>query len=200
MSLRFGLGLLLSLWLGGCAWWRSPPPAIDQGELAWLERIDRWQLQARLGVRGERESWHGGIDWVFHNGQDRLVLSGPFGQGGVVIQIDAGQIRIERAGGETQVSDRPEELLEAMLGVAVPVIAMHFWIRGLPAPGHKRIEYGSDGRIRRLLQQGWEVEYLEYRALGPYALPVKLILTGPRGVRLKLVVDQWRVGEESDRA
>lgn len=200
MSFRFGLGLVLAIWLGGCAWWRPPLPAVGQNELAWLDRLDRWQLQGRLGVRGNKESWHGGVDWTYRDERDRLVVSGPFGQGGLVIQVQADWIRIEQADGQTRVSDRPEGLLEEMLGVAVPLKALRFWIRGLPAPGQAEIEYGPDGRIRRLLQRGWQVEYLEYRSVGPGALPVKLTLTGPRGVRLKLVVDRWEVGIGSERA
>lgn len=200
MSFRLGLGLLLGVWLGGCAWWRPPLPALGQKELDFLQRLDHWQLQGRVGVRGERGNWHGSLRWIYRDGQDRLIVSGPFGQGRVVIQARADWIRIEQANGKVRVSDRPESLLEEVLGMAVPVKALRYWIRGLPAPGRGELEFGPDGRLRRLQQRKWQVEYQEYRAVGPYALPVKLELTGPRGVYLKLIVDRWEVGLEPERA
>ncbi|MFN3920092.1 MAG: lipoprotein insertase outer membrane protein LolB [Methylohalobius sp.] len=200
MSARIGLGLLLAIWLGGCAWWRPPLSTVDQKELAWLKRLDHWQLKGRVGVRGEKGNWHGNLRWTYQEGQDRLVISGPFGQGGVIIQVYPDWIRIEQADGQTRVSDQPEELLEEVLGVAVPLTALRYWVRGLPAPGQSEIESGPDGRMRRLLQGGWQVEYHEYRAVGPYALPARLSLSGPRGMHLKLIVDRWEVGVEPMRA
>ncbi len=191
---------MLAIWLGGCAWWRPPLSVVGQQELAWLQQLDRWQLQGRVGVRGDQGNWHGSLRWVYRDDWDRLVVSGPFGQGGVVVQVQANWIRIEQADGRTRVSDRPEGLLEEVLGVAIPLKALRYWIRGLPAPGPAEIEYAPDGRLQRLIQQGWQVEYLEYQAVGRGTLPVKLILVGPRGVRLKLIVDRWEIGVESEQA
>ncbi|GAB6068770.1 lipoprotein insertase outer membrane protein LolB [Methylothermus subterraneus] len=200
MSVRLGFGLLLAIWLGGCAGWRPPVSARGQEELAWLESLPYWQLQGRVGVRAEQGSWHGSLDWIYRDGQDRLVIFGPLGQGKVVIQARADWVRIEKTNGQVQVSDRPQSLLKEALGVAVPLQALHYWIRGLSAPGEGEVEFGPDGRIIRLRQQGWQVEYHEYRSVGSYALPVKLSLTGPRGVHLKLIVDRWEVDVEPKRA
>lgn len=191
---------MLAIWLGGCAWWRPPLPAVGPKELAWLQQLDRWQLQGRVGVRGDQGNWHGSLRWIAQDKQDRLIVSGPFGQGGIVIQVQANWIRIEQADGRTRISDRPDRLLEEVLGVAVPLTALRYWIRGLPAPGPAEIAYASDGRLQRLLQRGWQVEYLEYQTVGLGALPVKLILMGPRGVRLKLIVDHWGIGIGAEQA
>ncbi len=199
-ALRFGVWLLALSLLGGCAWWRpSPLPKLNREELAWLERLDRWHLQGRIGVRGERGSWHGGLRWTYEEGQDRLVITGPLGQGAVVIQVRSDWIEIAQANGQTQVSDRPEELLKEALGVAVPLKALRYWIRGLPAPGRGEVEFSPDGRVLRLRQGKWQVEYREYRVLKAHVLPVKLELIGP-GVSVKLLVDLWEVDGGGKRA
>ena len=200
-SLHFGVWLLALGLLGGCAWWRppSPLPRLDREELAWLERLDRWHVQGRIGVRGERGNWHGGLHWTYEDGQDRLVITGPLGQRAVVIQVRSGWIEIAQANGQTQVSDRPEKLLKEVLGVAVPLKALRYWIRGLPAPGGGEVEFSPDGRVLRLRQGKWQVEYRQYRSLKTHVLPVKLELIGP-GVSVKLLVDLWEVDGGRERA
>ncbi|MBN2700746.1 MAG: outer membrane lipoprotein LolB [Methylothermaceae bacterium] len=201
MSFRARLGLLLLIGLAGCSAWQQPPlPVADQVELAWLRGLDHWRLHGRIGVRGEEDNWHGGVRWDYRKGHDRLVVSGPFGQGGAVIEVWPNWIRIEGADGRIQVSSRPEQLLEQVLGVAVPLPLLHYWVRGLPASGAAEVEYDAGGRLRRLRQKGWEIEYLEYRAVGDGVLPVKLVLSGPMGVRLKLIVDRWEIEVDSGHA
>ncbi len=199
MNFRF-LGWMLVIGLAGCAGWRPPLSALGQQELAWLKQLDQFELQGRVGVRGNKGSWHGSLRWTYRDNRDRVVVSGPFGQGGVVIQVQENWIQIEQADGQIRVSDQPDQLLEEILGVAVPLQALRYWIRGLPAPGQAQTEYAPDGRLQRLIQAGWQVEYLEYQRVGQGALPAKLVLAGPRQVRLKLVIDRWETTLESEQA
>ena len=69
---------------------------------------------------------------------------------------------------------------------------MAWWVRGLPAPGAGEVEYGVDGRLRRLVADGWTVDYQDWQdaADGWPDMPRRLQASRD-GVRVRLVVDQW---------
>ncbi|BCX88787.1 outer membrane lipoprotein LolB [Methylomarinovum tepidoasis] len=191
--------LLLLLALAGCAAWRKPPlPAAGEAERRWRSGlIERpWQLQGRIGVSGGRDSWHGHLRWEHGQGLDRLVLSGPFGQGGVVVEVGSGWIRLRYPDGRILESAEPDRLLRQVLGVVVPLAALRYWVLGLTAPGPAAVEHDLAGRLQRLRQQGWEVGYLAYGAVAAGALPTKLQLLGPDGVRVKLLIDRWEIDRD----
>lgn len=196
--------LAIFVYLGGCALPSVPPPgALNAEERNWLAGLQSrgWRLNGRIGViSGEKRGWHAGLRWEYLEGVDALVISGPLGQGGVALWVRPGWIRIRYPDGRVQESARPRELLRRILGVAVPLESLHYWILGLPAPAPAKPEYDLLGRLRLLDQDGWQVEYRRYLRLGPGALPAKLILTGPGRVRVTLIVDEWRIGVEPGKA
>jgi len=188
--------------LSGCVTVEKPPPQFNALERQWLAKIHRegWGLHGRIGVTGGPESWHGGIQWEYRDDYDRLKIAGPFGQGGVLVEMRPGWIRVSHQDGQIQESTRPQLLLNQLLGVVVPLESLHYWILGLPAPGPAKMNYGSGRRLSSLEQQGWRIEYRRYQAVGEGGLPVKVIMTGPAGVRLKLIIDRWEIRIESRSA
>ncbi len=189
-------GVLIGL--VGCASLTAPLPEVNQAEIDWLARLQSrgWNLIGRIGVTGARENWHGGLSWEFRDGYDTLKISGPFGQGGVIVEAHQGWIRLRHHDGRVQESDRPGALLHQILGVSVPLDKLHYWILGLPAPGPAQLRYGPGQRLTSLVQAGWEIEFRRYQAEGMGVLPTKIIMTGPEGVRVKLIIDQWETGFE----
>ena len=49
------------------------------------------------------------------------------------------------------------------------------------------------GRLHRVNQSGWQVEYLGYGQVGPFELPTKVFLENPR-VSARLFVSRWELG------
>ncbi len=195
---------ILMLGMAGCAVRQPVLSHAEQAERAWLAQLSErgWRLTGRIGVRGGQGNWHGGLQWVHRADGETLTVSGPFGQGGVKIQIRGEWIRIRYQDGQIRESFQPEVLLEEIIGVRVPIKALHYWVLGLPVPGvaPARLQYNPLGRLQRLRQQGWQIEYLEYTAVPSGALPKKIVLTGPESVVLKLIVDRWESGVESRSA
>ncbi len=194
------LMLVLSLGLSGCAL-KKPMTPLAPPERAWLARLAErgWRLQGRVGVRSGAENWHGGLRWVHRGDGDSLTVSGPFGQGGVKIELRNGWIRIRHHDGRVRESRQPQALLEEVLGIRVPLGVLRYWVLGMPAPeapvsGRR---YDALGRLRYLEQSGWRIEYREYVVVPPGALPRKIVLTGAAGVVLKLIVDRWETGDAS---
>jgi len=184
--------------LSGCALFRPPLPEASLGEKDWVATVQKngWQLSGRIGIQGGHESWHGGLQWRYRPGYDVLKISGPFGQGGAVVEVRQGWIRLRRHDGQVQESRRPEELLRQILGVAVPLDKLHFWVLGIPAPGPAQYQYGPGQRLRLLTQSGWQIEYRRYQSVDSGVLPERLVLNGPDGVRVKLIIDRWEIGFE----
>ncbi len=194
---------LLFAGLDGCALFKpSVVPEVSQNEERWLAAIQRkgWALRGRIGVQGSDDSWHGSLRWRYRPGHDALKISGPLGQGGVVVEVWPDRIRLTRHDGQVQESNHPEVLLRRLLGVAVPLGKLHFWVLGMPAPGPARLQYGPGRRLSVLSQAGWRIEYPRYRRVDSGVLPAKLIMNGPGGVRVKLIIDRWETGVESRSA
>ncbi len=186
--------------LGGCALFKGPLPEAGLEEERWLAALHRkgWALRGRIGVQGGGDSWHGSLQWQYRPGYDVLKISGPFGQGGVVVEVKRDWIRLTRHDGQVQESNRPPVLLHQLLGVAVPLDKLHFWLLGVPAPGPVQLRrYGPDRRVNVLSQAGWRIEYQRYQSVDSGVLPEKLIMKGPEGVRVKLIIDHWETGLES---
>jgi outer membrane lipoprotein LolB len=66
------------------------------------------------------------------------------------------------------------------------------WLLGLAGPDSPAVEtLDGGGLLAVLAQDGWEVQYDEYRQQGGIALPRKLVLQSAAG-RIRLVIDQWQ--------
>ena len=70
------------------------------------------------------------------------------------------------------------------------MVALAEWVRGVRAQalGPARVAYGEDGRLARIEQGGWAIDYV-WNA----ALPARL--TAHRGeAQVRLIIDQWGDG------
>ncbi|NUO78079.1 MAG: outer membrane lipoprotein LolB, partial [Lysobacter sp.] len=88
-------------------------------------------------------------------------------------------------------------LLREATGWDIPVAALTDWMRGLRAQGQgpASLRYGADGRLARIEQGGWSIDYRwpAGDAADLTALPSRL--DAVRGeAKVKLIVDQWEQG------
>jgi outer membrane lipoprotein LolB len=157
-----------------------------------LAALATWRMDGRVGVRSADESWQAGLIWNHDRDVDRLYLSGPFGQGAMNIKVSEGYIRVTSADGTIEESEDPEQLLESILGIAVPVPALRYWLLGLSYPlAAADSEYDGLGRLIRLDQLGWETRYQDYQAVQHWSVPRKLSVINDTA-KVKLVIDEWR--------
>ncbi|MFP4695977.1 lipoprotein insertase outer membrane protein LolB [Thiohalospira sp.] len=193
-------GLVLLL-LTGCA--TAPEPeSVDDREAAWerhrllVSGARDWELDGRVAIRAREEGSRASLAWEQRGERWRVSLSGPFGSGEVVL----------RGGPDGAVLEGPEEthfdtnaraLLYRQTGLILPVAALEYWVRGLPAPGRVRDrELDKRGRLAALTQRGWEVRYTSYGEHGGYSLPEGLTATRrDEAVRLRLAIHDWRFPE-----
>ncbi len=97
-------------------------------------------------------------------------------------------------------------MLYQRLGWEVPFNELVYWARGLPNPGAVNLETDHLGRLTRLQQGIWAVEYLDYRDIEGLQLPSKLNITALPGklevyndkneylgddLRVKVILKRW---------
>lgn len=191
--------------LSGCALLRprddAPGQPIDgpqgpawQARLRLLSPIDRFVLQGRVasGALGFKAD----MRWKQHpDGRFEMRLAGPFGARAAELSGDAYAVRVRTGEDQPVVTTDPEAWLEQALGVRLPVSGLRWWALGLPAPDTRsqvRLDPHS-GRALRIAQNGWELDYVEYRAAsegGGPELP-RRIEARNGDTRVLVLADQW---------
>lgn len=181
--------------LDGCTWLKAPDSiSVSQNHRKALYELDAWSLTGRFGVRTVNDALQGNLDWRHFMDEERLRLSGPFGRGAVQITVKRDFIRITDSKGNSKVSHDPEKALFQRLGFAVPLTALKYWLLGLEVPGVvSRSEVDAEGKLKKLIHNGWEVQILEYMAAAGHAIPRKIRISRD-DVVLKLIIDRWRSG------
>jgi len=186
--------------VAGCAVLEPEPVRVlTPDERKELYDIEAWAMDGRIAVHAEGEAWHASFFWRHDRKEDVLHIAGPLGQGAVDILLRGQWIQITRSDGASEVSERPEELLRARLGVAVPLSALRYWVLGVPEPGYEHVSrYDAEGQLRALKQLGWDVIYERYSGEGVWVLPKKMLIT-QADIKLKIIVDQWHIERRGKR-
>ena len=157
--------------------------------------VREWNMYARAALRLDGGAYNIGIRWQRHqDGRFMILLEAPFGQGVFRIESSAPELyRLSLPDGQSFENTTAEALLEDAIGWSLPISGLDFWIRGLP---HPQTAYShrldSSGQARSIRQDGWDIEYQEYRSApdGPQ-LPRRMRLVDDE-VILKLVIEHWQ--------
>lgn len=182
--------------LFGCA---IPPAVSPAAQGAWaarqpaLAKLTHWRAAGRIGVVDEREGWHASFQWDQQDSDYRIDLIGPLGQGRVVVQGDTANVRVQTQDGQNWVAPDADALLEQSLGVRLPVNGLRYWVRGLPEPGpNPTLQTDAQGRLTRLEQNGWVIEYPAYAPTSILNLDLpERIVARRQNLSVKLVIEQW---------
>lgn len=176
----------------------SPPPAAPSPEATsrWqqhrqaLGAIQNFSLQGRIG-RGGILGGSGDLAWQERGEQFDVLFSGALGVGAIHVVGTPTQFSVQTRKGEFAAAEGAEVLRE-QLGWTVPVSSLRYWILGLPRPGAPAaLAVDEQGRLLSLDQDGWHLDYREYRSSNDgLELPRKLDLMHD-DERLRLLVDRW---------
>lgn len=185
--------LLFPALLWGCAALPLPPdkPAAAPGAPS-VGLGESFHLSGRIGVSHNGESFSGSLRWRHSAEEDDIFILSPLGQGIAHIVSKPDGVALQTAEGQAYRGPDVESLTEEVLGWRLPARGLPYWVAGRAAPGGAAQRDLDDNlQLRHLNQDGWRIDYLDYRLVQGASLPSKLELTLGDRLRLRLVIDDW---------
>ncbi len=207
--MRLVVGLLISVaFIAGCATAVPPPPVADV-DAAWhlrqatLKPITAWHIQGRLALRAANQGWHATLNWERDGERHRVDFTGPLGRGHLrLVQNDRGA-ELQDAEQHIWRAGNAETVLYRATGWRLPLDGLNYWIVGLAEPDSaSNQQLDTQGRLKRLAQSGWDIQFLEYTHYGSFDLPSKLYITrqdsrveknpaGDEAIEVRLSIERW---------
>lgn len=191
--------LLFSLVLTGCATHRAP--TASNPTIAWHEHQDQmatiheWLIQGRMAIKHEDNGWNFTVNWKQEDARYNIHAIAPLGQGSAHITGDRNNATLETSEGYIRHAHDAQTLLYQELGWMLPVEALYFWLRGIPAPYADANEtINEHGFLAKLEQLDWQVEYERYSLVDHYWLPTHLTLYH-HTMRIRLIIKNWTINQ-----
>jgi len=197
-----GLFLLLPI-LQACtsvAVKESPVPdkAEYQKRAGLLHAVEDWSLVSKISLDDGDQGGSGKLRWAVEPGISELSFHGAMGRGAWNLQTGPQGAFLKMADGTEQSAADVNDLIQNNVGWPVPLDALHWWVRGLAAPGSAEYrEIGPDGLLISLQQFGWNVKFTRYDSVDGIDLPVRMNATQD-DYRVKLAISRWRLGRNDD--
>ncbi len=181
------LGALAALLLAGCATLEPPPvPALHT-----QPALETFGVVGRLSLRQGNEGFSGNLDWRHSAARDEFVVLSPLGQGVARLVRDASGVVVETAGGQVLRAADAESLTEEVLGARLPLSALSRWVQG-EALGDAHITRDAAGTVTRIVEAGWQIDYLGHVVVSGRRLPQRIFAESGE-LRLRLIVDRWEL-------
>ncbi|MFZ2237039.1 MAG: lipoprotein insertase outer membrane protein LolB [Dokdonella sp.] len=183
------------LMLTACAPQRLRPDAAgldEQGRReASLAPISNWELVGRLGVSDGRDSGSGSLTWSQQGEAYRFELHAPVTGKTWLLTGDVSHAELQGLRDTTVEGSDAASLLRRELGWRVPVAELAWWARGMRAPGKSELRLRPDGLPARIVQAGWQVDFLDYDETRQPPLPRKLFAESGN-YKVRLAIRRWQ--------
>jgi len=165
--------------------------AAHQEHLASLANIRQFRLQGRIGAQTDGKGFSGIAHWQHDSTGNNVALFSPLGDQVATIKTTASGAELITSDGKSFNAKDAETLTQKALGWSLPMTGLSDWVLGRPATSlAEYTEWDTDGRITKLTQDGWKIEYPQYTEIDGYQLPKKVNLHSPK-LNLKLVIEEW---------
>lgn len=164
-----------------------------------LQTLPTLSFSGRVALSNGRNGGSGRIEWRQSDDDYEVTLSAPVTRQSWKLSGDARSARIEGVEGGPREGADVVQLLRDTTGLDVPVGALAAWASGARADiamfGPARIEFDAAGRLARIEQGGWTVDYLGWQDQdvgtgGPLAVPDR-INAHRDPARVRLAIDAW---------
>lgn len=175
-----------------------------KGQVTNTASLNTWNYSAKVGVTTPRAKEQANLVWRFSDQAHSVRLFGPLGVGAIRIEFDRFGVVLSDNKGVLHRGRSAEELLTRIVGWPIPIDALNYWLFALPKPDQPfRYQLDDAGQVSVLEQQGWSIQYSNYKPYGAdQVLPRKLVATkqlvdpqqpGDQGaVVVKLITKGWQ--------
>lgn len=166
------------------------PPEAEQ-HLADIATISDFKISGRMGVQVEGYGVSGAIQWQHAQDNDEIGLFSPLGNKIAQIVKNSDGVTLTTQEGKVLKAQDAETLTEKTLGWRLPFSDLSDWIVGRPAKGLvTNASWDEKGKLSKLIQNGWEVSYMQYHEEIQHELPSKINLRNPK-MNVRLIVENW---------
>lgn len=189
--------MLVAIFLNACTGLKTksdetPNPEAFKQRSQRLSALTHWSLEGRVSLDDGKEGGSGKLQWTVSPESSTLDFMAAMGRGAWHLETGDGLVILRDADGIHSAPD-VQTLLEQRLGWPVPVEALHFWARGLYAPGPvQSSQIDSQGLLDQMQQFGWVVDFTRYGAVKDELLPVRLEAAHGQ-YRIKMAISRWQL-------
>ena len=192
LLIYFIVGLLLA----GCSTLGSVPSS-ELPTQSWakrqsqLIRLSKWVSKGAVGIKTPESAWSATFNWQQQFSNYQLQLFAPLGVGSLSLTGNDKTVKLVTSKGEHYQAPTTQALLQEHTGWYLPVELLRYWVLGIPAPQWQAtLVLDSQHRLSKLQQQGWHIEYQNYKIVGQFELPSLLILQNDY-FKIRISVKQW---------
>ncbi len=184
--------IVAALAVGACAVREERPAGawMDERE-AWFAVHPVWSVSGRAAIRDGQRGGQVAFDWQATGDRHRVHLRTVTGGRQWLLEFEPGFAELEGTDVGRIVGPDPNELVEAAVGWAIPVVELSDWIRGLVAETHGKVEFAPDGTLRRVALDPWELSYQRFDEVDGQLMPARLEAESPP-YRVRLVLRSWK--------
>lgn len=159
----------------------EPTPSVEPA-------MKSFSLNGRISVQHGEDSFSGTLDWAANGRIDELLFSTPLGQGIASLTRTPEGVVLTPAGKQPVHAQTADDLTEKTLGFRLPLAGLRFWIQGHPDPKRPhQFTITENGGIAQIRQDGWVIDYLQFRENRPRKIHVTR-----EGLEIRMVIDQWQ--------
>ena len=175
---------------------QSPPGDVKAPVAQTLEELQVWTAKGKASLRNNNAAESVSLIWDQNQNEANIVLSGPLGAGATQIYSDGEILTINRNGSQDTIDISSPEAIVSNTGWDLPLQALPYWLKGLPAPelkvqGSRRD--ATSGSLTALRQEGWSLELTRYTQLGSLRLPNRIRLE-KADTKILVVIRHWELG------
>lgn len=137
-----------------------------------------------------KDSVQGGFVWLDSNERLTLDLRNPLGSTLARVLVTQDSAVLTHANGEQLVASDPDALVAEVLGNAIPVNGLRYWLKGQVAPGPVgSLKRDARQNLVSFTQSGWQVNLSDYDSKGPRRLGMQRNET-QEAITVRLVISE----------
>ena len=184
---------VLLLLVAGCATLPPPPAAAWPERRSALQSVPGFSLRGRVAVAASGNGFSAGLRWSQRGEEATVDLAAPAGLGAAHIERSQRGLSFTTSRGLQLENDAASDAMQRELGFEPPLGSLRYWLLGVDDPALPAQETLDDEqRLARMQQDGWTVDYQDYRAAGGHWLPRRITLRR-ESVRVRVLVQYWRL-------
>jgi len=191
---------LASLVLAACSINAPKGPATSPTSPQWREheaqvkQLEHYQTRGAFAYISDRQKVYARFFWQQYSPDSyRLLLTNPLGSTEMELKVQSGVAQITNNQGKKYTSDNPDEMIQKLTGMSIPLANLRLWMLGLPGDESdftldsqyrlSKVNYSQNGLKGSVVYQSYSDEVIP-------SLPDRLELT-QGDQRIKLKMDSW---------